>query len=146
MSQRGRWVHTGELLGWIDRSEDWIVESLVDEDQLAHIQLGSKARIVLNQRPGEIYSATVIQIEQLAHERDVEALNSQALDHTKTTAANSRTLETAPPSTYRIGLKVEGLNQTEKLLCEGKASFVITARSQSMIHFARDWFLRNVRM
>ena len=128
--QQDRWLDTGTLLGWSVSQQGWCIQSLVSEQDLAHLKLGQVAQVRVQQRPWTVYRGILVGLAS-----QVEAPTPEA----------TATPNEAAPNQYQIRIRLDDPNETVPFLINGSAEVVIKTEGKSLWSLAGDWMARNLK-
>jgi len=135
-SARGRWLERGALIGWIIQDRIAVVECQLSEDQIAGIGVRSEARVRLVQHPTKIARGRVVELSNATQPRD-------ALSKEGTSAA--RGPNSSAPANYLVRIELdEQFDDSE--YCGGTAEVVLLRPSKSILDWAIDHWIRNVKL
>ena len=108
--QPGTWVHPRQAIGQLIGQGPWLAEAFVTQDALSRLRPGSSARYYPHHRPGTVWSATVLDIEQTRLAQLPHPMLAAAHGGPLPTLGTTSHADSLPPrdSLYRVRLALKG--------------------------------------
>jgi putative peptide zinc metalloprotease protein len=130
----GRYLERGEMIGWLVKSPRMDVECELSEYEIPDVTIGTEARVRLLQLPERVFAGQVVEVTIAKNTREQE----QVPGTTQTTSKSA-------PGRYRVRIS---LNESPLPpdIDAGTAEIVLLKPKKSILHEARDFWLRNARM